>query len=91
MRTEQIITTLKNHLISQMDKHRMNVEIMIDNPMAIHDHTAWTEGVESELGKMAEYHDKLEMISKFVSYESEKGHVNQKTKYSIFNGDSTLK
>jgi hypothetical protein len=41
MTKEQILNVLKNHLLSQMEKHRMNAEIMINNPMAIHDHTAW--------------------------------------------------
>ena len=80
MRKEQILETLKRHFHSQMEKHRMNVEIMINNPMAIHDHTAWTEGVENELAKMAEYHDKHEMVSKFFDHHLQHAHKHQREK-----------
>tara|TARA_E500000318_G_scaffold110437_1_gene125895 strand:- start:266 stop:508 length:243 start_codon:yes stop_codon:yes gene_type:complete len=80
MTREQIVKTLQNHLVSQMEKHRMNAEIMISNPMAIHDHTAWTEGVENELAKMAEYHDKHEMVSKFFDHHLQHAHKHQREK-----------
>jgi hypothetical protein len=79
MTKEQIINTLKDHFLSQLEKHRMNVEIMINNPMAIHDHTAWVEGVENELTKMAEYNDKHEMVTKFLGHHTHHGHKHQRT------------
>tara|TARA_B100001778_G_C18511625_1_gene594482 strand:- start:582 stop:851 length:270 start_codon:yes stop_codon:yes gene_type:complete len=88
MTKQQIVNTLKNHLLAQMEKHRMNVEIMINNPMAIHDHTAWTEGVESELSKMAEYHDKHEMVAKFLGHYSEGVHIQQKVNHEFSPGEN---
>jgi hypothetical protein len=40
----------------------MNVRIMLNNPMAIHDHTDFMGAVELELGLIAEYKDKLEAL-----------------------------
>tara|TARA_R100000231_G_scaffold131633_1_gene103755 strand:+ start:142 stop:384 length:243 start_codon:yes stop_codon:yes gene_type:complete len=80
MTREQIVKILQKHLVSQMEKHRMNAEIMISNPMAIHDHTSWTEGIENELAKMAEYHDKHEMVSKFFDHHLQHGHKHQREK-----------
>ena len=58
----EIYNTLRRHLQSHVDKHAMNVRIMVQNPMAIHDHTNFMEAVELELAQMAEYNDKLEAL-----------------------------
>jgi hypothetical protein len=42
----------------------MNIEIMLKNPMAIHDHTDWMDAVEKEMAIIAEYEDKLEVLNK---------------------------
>lgn len=61
MKTE-IYNTLRKHLQSHVDKHAMNVRIMMNNPMAIHEHTDFMTAVELELGYIAEYQDKLEAL-----------------------------
>ena len=45
----------------------MNVEIMLNNPMAIHDHTDWMTAMETEIGQIAEYEDKLEILDKYFA------------------------
>ena len=45
-------------------KHKMNVEVMLANPIAIHDHTDIMTAIELELAQIAEYEDKLEAITK---------------------------
>ena len=64
MRTE-IINALTQHFESHILKHKMNVEIMLNNPMAIHDHTDYMDAVEKELAQIAEYMDKLEVLEKY--------------------------
>lgn len=61
MKTE-ICTALRRNLQSQVDRHAMNVRIMLDKPMAIHEHTDFMTAVELELAQMAEYRDKLEAL-----------------------------
>ncbi len=61
---QQLVNTLAAHFSSQILKHKMNVEIMINNPMAIHDHTDWMGAVETELAHIAEYEDKLSVLHK---------------------------
>lgn len=61
---EQLLATLQAHFSAQIQKHRMNVEIMLNNPMAIHDHTDWMAAVEAEIAHIAEYEDKLEVVVK---------------------------
>jgi hypothetical protein len=62
MRTE-IISVLKKHFEAHILKHKMNVDIMLNNPTAIHDHTDLMEAIEKEIALMAEYQDKLEIIN----------------------------
>jgi hypothetical protein len=45
----------------------MNVEIMLANPTAIHDHTDWMTAAEAEIAQIAEYEDKLEVINKYFA------------------------
>jgi 3-deoxy-D-arabino-heptulosonate 7-phosphate (DAHP) synthase len=61
MRTE-IISVLKQHFESHILKHKMNVDIMLSNPTAIHDHTDLMDAIEKEVALMAEYQDKLEIM-----------------------------
>jgi len=62
---QQLVETLESYFISNINKHKMNVEIMMANPMAIHDHTDWMTAVEAELAQIAEYEDKLEALIKY--------------------------
>jgi TusA-related sulfurtransferase len=61
---DQLLTTLQTYFSAQVQKHQMNVEIMLNNPMAIHDHTDWMAAVEKEIAHIAEYEDKLEVVLK---------------------------
>jgi TusA-related sulfurtransferase len=61
---ENIVNALKAHFESHILKHKMNIEIMLNNPMAIHDHTDFMGAVENELAQIAEYEDKLEALTK---------------------------
>ena len=62
---QQLVEALAAHFSSHIVKHKMNVEIMFANPMAIHDHTDWMSAVEAEIAQIAEYEDKLEALEKY--------------------------
>ena len=64
MRTE-IIGVLKQHFEAHILKHKMNVDIMLANPMAIHDHTDLMGAIEKEIELIAEYQDKLEIMNTY--------------------------
>lgn len=61
---KQLLDTLELYFTSNISKHKMNVEIMLSNPMGIHDHTDWMSSVEAELAQIAEYEDKREALIK---------------------------
>jgi CBS domain-containing protein len=60
---QEIISVLKQHFESHILKHKMNVDIMLSNPTAIHDHTDLMDAIEKEVALMAEYQDKLEIMN----------------------------
>ena len=62
---KEIISVLKNHFETHIFKHKMNVDIMLNNPMAIHDHTDLMSAIEKEVAQIAEYEDKLEVMEKY--------------------------
>jgi hypothetical protein len=64
---ENIVTTLKSSFEASIAKHKMNIDIMLNNPMAIHEHTDFMGAVELELAQIAEYEDKLEALTKYFS------------------------
>lgn len=62
---ENIINTLKTSFEASIAKHKMNIDIMLNNPMAIHEHTDFMGAIELELTQIAEYEDKLEALTKY--------------------------
>lgn len=63
-----ILSALRKSFEAGIEKHAMNVRIMLNNPMSIHDHTDFMAAVELELDQIAEYKDKLEALE-FVTSE----------------------
>jgi hypothetical protein len=62
---QQMIGVLKQHFEAHILKHKMNVDIMLNNPMAIHDHTDLMGAIEKEVAQISEYMDKLEVMEKY--------------------------
>ena len=62
---KEMIGVLKQHFEAHILKHKMNVDIMLANPMAIHDHTDLMTAIEKEVEHIAEYMDKLEVMNKY--------------------------
>lgn len=62
---QQIINTLRDHFEAHVSKHVMNIEIMMENPRAIPEHTDFMSAIEQELAHIAEYQDKLEALEMF--------------------------
>jgi len=59
---KEMISVLKQNFQAHILKHKMNVDIMLSNPMAIHEHTDLMAAIEKEVAQIAEYMDKLEVM-----------------------------
>lgn len=64
---KQLIDALRDHFKSHITKHRMNVEVMLNNPTAIAEHSDIMDAMEKEVAKMAEYQDKLEILERYFA------------------------
>lgn len=62
---KQIIETLRSHAIGHINKHKMNVEIYLTNPVGIGEHSDLMGSIEVELKAIAEYHDQLEILDTY--------------------------
>jgi hypothetical protein len=62
---KELIKASKLHFEAHIEKHKMNVEVILANPTALHGHTDVMDAIEKELAEMANYDDKLEMLNKY--------------------------
>jgi hypothetical protein len=62
---EMLIGAARTYYMGLINKHISNVEILLSNPTGIGEHQDIQAAMEEELGKIADYHDKLEMLQKF--------------------------
>lgn len=64
--SKDMIEALKAHAKGHIDKHVANVKIYLANPVGIGEHGDVIETIEKELNAIAEYHDQLEVIEKYI-------------------------
>ena len=69
-----LINAQRSHLAGHINKHLANIEVLLTNPAGIGEHQDIQESIEIELGHIADYHDKLEMLTKF--FMQKKGEDN---------------
>tara|TARA_Y100001951_G_scaffold100991_1_gene105209 strand:+ start:621 stop:827 length:207 start_codon:yes stop_codon:yes gene_type:complete len=62
---EQLIKALLAHAQGDIQKHVANVEVYLNNPAGIGEHSNIVEAIEQELDIIAKYHDQVEVINKY--------------------------
>jgi len=65
MNKEFIIKGLQNNFQGLIDKHVANAMVLISNPVGVAEHPDTLDSIAGELGKVAEYEDKLAMLNKY--------------------------
>ena len=61
---EQLIKALLAHAQGDIAKHKANVEIYLEHPAGIGEHSNVLEAIEQELNMIAKYEDQVEVIKK---------------------------
>ena len=64
-----IIEAIKQHAKGQLEKHKANVEVQLNNPVGVASHPDHIETINKELKSMAQYDEQLEMIEKYFEYK----------------------
>ena len=62
---DQLIKALLAHAQGDIQKHVANVEVYLQNPAGIGEHSNIVEAIEQELDIIAKYHDQIEVINKY--------------------------
>lgn len=62
---DSMVKSSIDYMEAQMNKHKINAEIILSNHVSVGEHSDQMETLEKELGLMAEYHDKLEILLKY--------------------------
>ena len=62
---EAIVQGLIEHAKGHIEKHRINVEILMQNAAGVAEHPDTLETIEKELKIIAEYDDEIEMLKKY--------------------------
>ena len=74
LRTE-LLNASKTHFEAHIEKHRVNVENLLQNSVGIGEHGDIMDTIKKELEEMSKYHDLLEILSTYFPDD--------------YNGDST--
>ena len=61
----QIIEAIKKHAEGHIEKHKANIEVLLQKTAGIAEHPDTIETIEKELFIIAEYDDQLEMLKKY--------------------------
>ena len=64
MRT-RMIEALRAHYLGEIAKHKMNAEVFLANPVGVGEHIDIMETLSAEIGKFADYEDRLSTLDKF--------------------------
>ena len=62
---EQLIKALLAHAQGDIHKHVANVEVYLEHPAGIGEHSNIVEAIEQEINEIAKYQDQIDIINKY--------------------------
>ena len=62
---DQLIKALLAHAQGDIQKHVANVEVYLQNPAGIGEHSNIVDAMEEELNMIAKYQDQIDVINKY--------------------------
>ena len=65
-----LIKASELHFKAHIEKHRVNIENLLNNPAGVAEHPDVMDTIEKELEIMAEYDDKLSVLNKYFSIDN---------------------
>tara|TARA_B100000945_G_C20213742_1_gene517290 strand:+ start:368 stop:577 length:210 start_codon:yes stop_codon:yes gene_type:complete len=63
---ETILKALLSHAQGDLHKHLANIEVIMNNPVGVGDHSGVIESIEAELHMAAKYEEQLNLINKYL-------------------------
>ena len=62
---DKLIKAILAHTQGDIQKHVANVEVYLENPAGIGEHSDIVESIEKEIDIIAKYHDQIEVIKTY--------------------------
>ena len=62
---EQLLRAVLAHATGEIEKHKVNVNVYLEHPVGIGEHSDITEAIETELNIIAKYQDQIDVIHKY--------------------------
>ena len=66
---KDLIEASKLHFKAHIEKHRVNVETLLEKGVGVAEHPDIMDSIEKELGIISEYEDKLAVLNKYFPLE----------------------
>ena len=63
---EKLKSAILAHANGEIQVHLANVDVYLNNPVGIGEHSDVTEAIQCELDKIARWDDQMEVIKKYV-------------------------
>ena len=76
---EQLLAAVKAHAQGEIAKHKANVNVYLEHPAGIGEHSDITEAIQVELDKIARYHDQVEVIDQYFKSQMAGASTEKKT------------
>ena len=67
---EQLIAAVKAQAQGEIAKHKVNVNVYLEHPVGIGEHSDISEAIQCELDKIARYEDQLNVLDKYFKQPS---------------------
>ena len=64
---EQLVRSLLAHAHGEIEYHKANVRVYLDNPLGIGEHPDVMGAITEELDKIARYHDQVEVLERYFT------------------------
>jgi hypothetical protein len=62
-----LLNAVRSHARGHIDKHVANIEVYLNNPTGIGEHSDIVDAIEIELKAIAEYQDQIDVLDKYFS------------------------
>ena len=69
---KQLVQALKSKYSADFKMHKANLDIYLNNPVGIGEHSNIVEAIEQELNEIAKYQDQIDVIQKYFMKKSDK-------------------
>jgi len=67
IKPSKLLAALRLHAVGNVNLHKTNIAVYLNNPAGIGEHSDIMEAVQSELDKMAQHQDRIDLIDSIQS------------------------